>query len=142
VFASAFRLEVVTPEKVVFDGKIVSLKLPAVDGLMGVLPNHAPIVAALAVGPLTAKDEAGREIQMVISDGFFEMADHHARVIADAGENAADIDLARAEEAEKRARERLKLASRKEGKDIDFVRAERALSRAIWRLRIKGRHSR
>lgn len=139
---TSFRLEVVTPEKVIFDGRVTTLTLPAVDGLMGVLPNHAPIVTALTVGPLVAKDTTGKDILMVVSDGFFEMANNHAKVIADAGEDAAAIDPKRAEEAEKRARERLKLSGKRDAKDIDFVRAERALMRAVWRLRVRRRYGR
>lgn len=138
----AFRLQVVTPEKVIYDGKITSLVLPAADGLMGVLPNHAPIVAALSAGPLTAKDESGKDVNLMITDGFFELSKTGgARVIADAGEKAEQIDLTRAEAAEKRARERLKLSG-KRGADIDFIRAERALYRAIWRVKISKRMKR
>lgn len=137
----AFRLQVVTPERVIYDGRVTSLVLPASDGLMGILPNHAPIVAALAVGPLTAKEESGKEVHLMVSDGFFEMARDSARVIADAGEKAEDIDMTRAEAAEKRARERLKLSGKK-GVDIDFVRAERALAKALWRVKLSRRQRR
>jgi F-type H+-transporting ATPase subunit epsilon len=138
MFQKSFRLQVVTPEKIIFDGMLISLVLPAVDGLMGVLPNHAPIVAALATGPLTARTESGQTVQMFISDGFFEMAKNEGRVIAEAGEKSEDIDVTRAEAAEKRARERL-VAAGKRGVDIDFVRAERALMRASWRVRVGRR---
>lgn len=139
--ANSFRLQVVTPERVIFDGEVAALQLPASDGLMGVLPNHAPILTALNPGPVTVRGQDGKTNIMMVSDGFFEMAKNHARILADAGERAEDIDTSRAEESEKRARERLRAAG-KRGTDVDFIRAERALQRAIWRLRISKKGGR
>lgn len=134
-----FRLEVVTPVAVVFDGQVTAAQLPAADGLMGVLPNHAPLVCALDLGPVTVTDGSGATHNMFITDGFFQVADNHARILADAGESADAIDVTRAEAAEKRARERLALRGQPSQKDFDFARAERALQRALWRLRLRGR---
>ena len=131
--ATSFRLEVVTPERVVFDGSVTSVVFPAVDGLVGVLPNHAPLLAAVDIGPLKVVEEGARqERYLFVSDGFFEVAENHARVLADAGERAEDIDARRAHEAEERARKRLKEAAARPV-DFDQIRAERALQRALWR---------
>ena len=135
-----FRLEVVTPERVIFDGTVTGLTLPASDGLMGVLPNHAPLVAALDIGQVTIKDQGGEDFLMV-ADGFFEVADNHARILADAGERASDIDSDRAHEAEERARERLKHRGERDY-DLDVDRAERSLQRALWRQIIARRRGR
>lgn len=137
----SFRLEIVTPEKVVFDGQVASLQLPAADGLMGVLPNHAPILAELTVGPVAVQEVDGPERLMVISDGFFQMANNHAKILADTGEQAEDIDIQRAEAAADRARARLKEHGKLEGLPLDMIRAEFALQRALWRLRV-GRRAR
>lgn len=136
-----FRLEVVTPVAVVFDGQVTAAQLPAADGLMGVLPNHAPLVCALDLGPVTITDDSGAIHQLLITDGFFQVADNHARILADAGESAEDIDVTRAEAAEKRARERLALRAQKDTtqRDLDFRRAERALQRALWRRKLGRR---
>lgn len=136
-----FRLEVVTPERIIFDGAVTSLTLPASDGLMGVLPNHAPLVAALDIGQVTLKDSTGDEDFLLVADGFFEVADNHARILADAGEKASDIDLDRAQKAEERARERLKHRGERDY-DLDIDRAERSLQRALWRQIIARRRGR
>ena len=133
---TSFKLEIVTPEKEVYRGEATELVLPASDGLMGVLPNHAPIVAALDVGRVTVTRADGGRDEMMISDGFFEMADNQARILADVGERREDIDVERARQAEVRAKERLAKRGTPDGSDIDFRRAELALHRAMWRLRI------
>ncbi|MCB9831997.1 MAG: ATP synthase F1 subunit epsilon [Planctomycetes bacterium] len=135
----SFEVEIVTPERSVYKGRAKSLVLPAIDGLMGILPNHAPIVAALDIGPVKLEQEDGRVLTLMVSDGFLEMADNHARILADVGEKSSDIDVERAREAERRARERLGLRGKATTDDVDFHRAERALQRALWRLSIAGK---
>ncbi len=135
---TTFEIEIVTPEKEIYRGEATEMVLPAADGLMGVLPNHAPIVAALDVGRVTVTRADGGQDEMMISDGFFEMADNHARILADVGEMAGDIDKERAKQAEERARKRIALRGGSDTQGIDFVRAERALQRALWRLQISG----
>ncbi len=132
----SFRLEIVTPEKVVFDGNVESVQVPASDGFMGVLPNHAPLLAELRVGPVSVKEAGGAERLMVIADGFLQVADNHAKILANAGERAEDIDVGRAEAAADRARALMKEHGKLEGLPIDMIRAEFALQRALWRLRI------
>lgn len=136
---TSFRLEIVTPEKVVFDGQVESLQVPASDGLMGVLPNHAPLLAELNVGPIDVKEVGGKERLMFISDGFLQVADNHAKILANAGERAEDIDVQRAEAAVDRARARMKEHGKLEGLPVDMIRAEFALQRALWRLRVGKR---
>ncbi|WP_372736075.1 ATP synthase F1 subunit epsilon [Nocardioides sp.] len=135
----SFELEIVTPERSVYKGRAKSLVLPAADGLMGVLPNHAPIVAVLDIGPVKVEEEGGRVITLMVSDGFFEMADNKARILADVGEESGKIDIERAREAERRARERLSQRHKATDDDVDFARAERALQRALWRLSVAGK---
>lgn len=133
---TSFDVEIVTPEKEIYRGQVTEMVLPASDGLMGILPNHAPIVAALDIGQVTVKRVDGGQDRMMISDGFFEMANNHARILADVGERAEDIDLERARRAEERARKRIAMRKGDDTQDIDYIRAERALQRAIWRLQI------
>ncbi|MEE9392900.1 MAG: ATP synthase F1 subunit epsilon [Planctomycetota bacterium] len=138
---TSFTLEVITPESIVYTGRVKELILPAIDGQIGVLANHAPLVTALAVGALQIKEEDGSERTMVVSDGFFEIANNHARVLADAGERAEDIDLSRAQAAEKRARKRLEEGENREI-DFDRVRAVRSLQKALWRERVARKRGR
>ena len=72
----SFELEFVTPERAVYHGKVRSLVLPAADGLMGIMPNHAPIVAVLDIGPVRIEEADGSKKVLMVSDGFFEMAEN------------------------------------------------------------------
>ena len=132
---SSFRLEVVTPERVVFGGQVTSLVIPTLDGSTGILTNHAPIVTAIDLGAVTVTSDDGSISYMAVSDGFFEMSRNHARILADVGEKAEDIDLERAEGAVDRANERLDHRG-DPGSEIDFDRAELALKRARVRVRL------
>lgn len=132
---TAYELEIVTPESVIYQGRVLGMILPAADGLMGVLPNHAPIVAALDIGPVSLREESGEKRQLLVTDGFFEMADNKARLLTDAGERAEDIDVERARRAEARARERLAVrGTHGTAELVDYERAERALQRALQRI--------
>ncbi|MEZ6196120.1 MAG: ATP synthase F1 subunit epsilon [Planctomycetota bacterium] len=137
----SFRLEIVTPEATVYDGQVTSITLPTVDGEIGILANHAALVTAVDIGGVTVVEADGDRVDMFVSDGFFEVANNHARLLADVGERAGDIAMDRAEEAEKRARERLESGQHDEI-DFDRVRAMRSLQRALWRQRLaRGRNA-
>ncbi|HEY8449022.1 MAG TPA: F0F1 ATP synthase subunit epsilon, partial [Bacillota bacterium] len=112
---------------------VQSIVLPGVDGFFGVLRNHAPLVAALRTGPLVYRKDGVRH-RLAIAGGFFEIADNHAVVLADAAERADEIDVERARRAAERARQRL---ADRQG-EWDFVRARAALERALNRLRVAG----
>jgi F-type H+-transporting ATPase subunit epsilon len=128
-------LRVITPDRIAVDVTADSVVFPAADGLMGVLPRHAPMVAALDAGALTYRSE-GREQVLFVSGGFAEVRANTVRFVTQAGERAEEIDVERAREAERRARERLELA-RAGRPDVELVRAEAALRRALLRLRVR-----
>jgi F-type H+-transporting ATPase subunit epsilon len=128
-------LRVITPDRIALDTTADSVVFPGVDGLIGVLPRHAAMVAAVDAGPLTYKT-GGEEHTLFVSGGFAEVRDNTVRFVTQAGELAREIDLERAREAEKRARERLEQV-RAGAEDIDLVRAEAALRRALLRLRVR-----
>lgn len=135
--AGQLTLRVITPDRVAVDTTAEAIKFPASDGLMGVLPKHAPMVAALDAGALTYRSGGGEQV-LFVSGGFAEVRDDTVRLVTQAGEPAEEIDEERAREAERRARERLELA-RAGRKDVDLIRAEAALRRAILRLRVRER---
>ena len=136
--AGQLTLLIISPERVVLDERVESVRLPGVDGSFGVLPRHAPMVAALEVGVLRYR-QGGSEKILFVSEGFCEVGKDVVRVVAEAGEKPAEIDEARAKEAEQRARERLarfreQRATAMTGKEaIDLLRAEEALRRALKR---------
>jgi F-type H+-transporting ATPase subunit epsilon len=128
------QLLVITPDRVLMERTVASVRAPGIEGLFGVLPGHAPMVAAVAAGELKVVDAQGSETVYFVGDGFLEVRDNRVRLVVDSGETVTDIDLERAREAEKRARERLSLASKQE--DLDLPRAEYSMRRAMERSRI------
>ena len=138
---TSFELELVTPERKVYEGRVRSVVFPAPDGLTGILPNHAPLLSAVDLGKLEVEEEGGQTRFLFVSDGFIEVADNKCRILADIGERAEDIDLDRAEEAVRRARERLKQRGQA-ANTFDFARAELALQRGLFRLLVARKSGR
>jgi F-type H+-transporting ATPase subunit epsilon len=127
-----FKVSIVTPEAPFFEADCRSLMVPGSEGYLGVLTDHAPLITALQPGQIRVIEAEGeRTRHFAISGGFFEVAHNHATVLADAVEEPGQVDVARAEQALARARQRL--AERPAG--LDAVRAELAVVRAKNRLR-------
>ena len=122
-------LEIITPDRTVFQDDVSELVVRAVDGDLGILPNRAPVVAALQIYPVRYKKD-GKTGYVAVSGGFLEMSNNKITILASAAERPEQIDKQRAEEARKRAEQRLKI-----GGDVDDARAEMALKRAMNRLR-------
>jgi len=136
--AGQLTLRVITPEHIAFDDTVDTVRMPGVDGDMGILPRHASMVAAIEAGVLRYR-AAGAEGVLFVGSGFAEVRDNTVRVVTNAGETPEDIDEERARAAEQRARERLEQGLRRVGEEpIDLIRAEASLKRALLRLRVKG----
>jgi F-type H+-transporting ATPase subunit epsilon len=136
--AGSLTLRVITPDRIALDTQVRSVRVPGADGGLGILPRHAAMVAALDPGLLRYRTEDGKERVLFISGGFAEVRGDTLRVVTEAGEKPEEIDEARAQEAEKRARARL--AGTHPGsteEQLDQARADAALRRAIWRLRAR-----
>jgi F-type H+-transporting ATPase subunit epsilon len=127
-----YKLSIVTPEKKFYKDEVNSLIAPGSLGYIGILTDHAPLITELVPGKLTVKDSKNQEKIFAISGGFLEVLKNNVTILADSIESAEGIDFKRAEEALKRARERLE--SRDE--NIDVPRAEFALTRALNRIKI------
>ncbi len=82
--ASEFQLAILTPERGVFEGAVEYVQVPGSEGYLGVLAHHAALVTALMPGTLTVRHAGGREQQLRVSGGFFEVSDNRATVLADA----------------------------------------------------------
>jgi len=126
----AIRLDVVTAERIVFSEDVDSVIAPGIEGQLGVLPHHAPLMTTLHTGELRVR-KAGEEISLVISGGFLEVRPDRIIVLADVAERAEEIDLARAEKAKARAHEELQ----RRPKGVDLAVAEGELRRALTRLK-------
>ena len=133
--AKKFKTEIVTPEKIVFSEEIESLVIPAERGYLGVLAGHAPLLCTLRPGAITIRGDKGEQ-HFSTSGGFMEVTPAKAVLLTESAEEAGGIDLQRAEEAKKRAQERLASAD----KDVDKDRAKAALERAQNRLRVAEKY--
>ncbi len=131
------KLDIVTAERVVFSEDVDVVVAPGIEGELGILPHHAPLMTTLQVGELRVK-KGGEEFSLVISGGFLEVRPDRIIVLADVAERAEEIDVARAEAAKRRAQERL--SSRATG--VDLNRAEAALRRSLVRLKVSERRRR
>lgn len=124
------RVSVVTPDGKVYDGDVDMVSVRTVEGELGILPRHIPLVAPLSIG--VARLKKGSTVEKVaVSGGFVEVRPDQVTILAEAAEMSSGIDVDRAQKAKERAEQRLN-EQQKEG--IDIERAEIALKRAINRL--------
>ena len=131
-------VEIVTAERIVYsDENVDAVIAPGVEGQLEVLPRHTAFMTTLEPGELVLL-KGGEEIGVVVSGGFLEVRENKVVILADAAERAEEIDVARAEEARRRAEERLVT---REGV-VDVARAEAELRRALTRLRVAERRRR
>jgi F-type H+-transporting ATPase subunit epsilon len=131
------KLDIVTVERTVFSEDVDIVVAPGVDGEMGILPHHAPLMTTLNPGEIIAR-KSGQEYVLAISGGFLEVRPDRVIVLADAAERAEEIDIARAEAAKQRAQEELSHPA----SQLDAARAEAALHRAMARLNVVERKKR
>lgn len=132
--ADKMILEVVTPQKAVVSEEVQSVVAPGSEGEFGVLKNHTTFLTSLNTGTLRYTDSKGEQRYLFVNGGFAEVLPDKVTILAESAERRRDIDLARAEQAKKRAEQRL---ADKSG-NVDFARAEAALKRAIHRINIKN----
>lgn len=129
------NLEIVTAERVVQSDEVDLLVVPGIDGEMAILPSHAPLMTMLQPGELIVR-KGGTDTSIFVSGGFFELMNDKVTILADSAERVEEIDVARAEEAKKRAEEKMELRTQA---DVDAARAEAALRRSMMRLKVVER---
>jgi len=135
---STIKLEIVTAEKSVLSEDVDIVIAPGSEGEMAVLPHHAPLMTALNPGELRAR-KGSEEISLYIGGGFMEVRPDRVIVLADACERAEEIDLARAEEAKRRAEKALAEPHKTEA---DTLEAKASIMRALARLKMAERRKR
>ena len=128
---STTRLEIITAERMIFSEDVNAVIAPGIEGVLGILPHHAPLMTILQPGELIIR-KGQEETILCVTGGFLEVRPDKVIVLADASEYCEEIDIDRAEAAKKRAEERLK--THPEG--LDHARAEAALRRSIIRLKV------
>jgi F-type H+-transporting ATPase subunit epsilon len=135
-------LELVTPTGRVLEGDVQMVVLPGTTGELGILPRHAPLVAQLTIGRLRVLTAEGEWLTFALADGFAKVQFDKVIVLADAAEEATQIDVERVEKAFARATDRLEMyrtGAVPEGETIDPYREQLALKRARNRLKVAER---
>ena len=128
---ATIRLDIVTAERLIYSEEINILVAPGIDGELGILPRHAPLLTALKPGEIRIVKD-GEESYMAVSGGFMEVLGNKITILADTAERVEEIDIQRAEEALKRAEERV--VSRTS--DMDLERALASIRRSQVRLKV------
>lgn len=126
---STIKLDIVTPKRVVYSEEIEMLVATAIDGDIGILPGHTPLVTGLV--PCVLKvDKGGEKIHISVSDGFMDVKPDEINVVVRTAEFPEEIDIERAKEAKERAKERIEKQDDKTNK----AKANSALERALARI--------
>ncbi len=125
------KLEIVTAERVVYSEEVDVVVPPGVEGQLGILPQHSPLMTTLQPGELMVRKD-GEEESIFVSGGFLEVRGDKVVVLADTAERADEIDLDRVEDAKRRADERMKSPST----DADLAGAQAAMMRSLMRLKV------
>lgn len=129
--APRLRLEIVTVEGSVYSDEVDMIVAPGIEGQLGILPNHAPLMTMLQPGELVVR-QGGEENVLATSGGFLEVLQNKVTILADTAERAEDIDATRAEAARRRAQELI--TAHPPGADL--FAAEAALRRSLARLKV------
>ena len=134
----SIELEIVTPERLAYSDTVDSVQLPGLEGELGVLPGHAPLVSMLGVGELRIR-KGGAEESFAIVGGFLQVRPDKVVVMAETADMASEIDLETAQEARREAERALESGFR-EGADLAQARAQ--LQQALLRIRVAERRHR
>ncbi|MBI4307702.1 MAG: F0F1 ATP synthase subunit epsilon [Chloroflexi bacterium] len=130
----SIRFEIVTAERIVYQDDVDVVVAPGIEGELGVLPRHTPLLTVLQPGEIRLRKK-GEEISLTVTGGFLEVRPDKVTILADAAERTEEIDAARADAAKRRAEERMKEKLTPE----DLRLAEAALRRAMVRLKVVER---
>jgi len=129
----SIQCRIITPQGIYKEMEANIINIDTTEGQQGILPNHLPLVTMLKIGRITT-DENGTRQEYAVAGGLFYFRDSKAEILTDAIENKEEIDVQRAEDAKKRAEERIS----SNNPNIDLERAQIALQKAMNRLSIKG----
>jgi F-type H+-transporting ATPase subunit epsilon len=132
------ELEIVTPERLAFSDTVDSVVVPGIEGELGILPHHAPLLSTLGFGELRIR-RGGAEESFAIVGGFVQVRPDKVVVMAETADLSSEIDLERAQEARREA-ERALEGGYREGIDLSAARA--ALQQALLRIRVAERRHR
>jgi F-type H+-transporting ATPase subunit epsilon len=132
------RLEVITPERVVYTDDVDMVIAPATDGYVGILPHHAPLLTTLGPGEFRVK-KGGTEEVLAVFGGFMDVRGDRVVVLTEDAEHAEEIDAKQAQDARDRAQQALQAGPMSAA---DEARARASLQRALVRIRVSERRRR
>ncbi len=133
-----FKFKIVTPERVVFEAKVVQVTLPTQAGEITVLPHHIPLLSNLTAGEIVIKTHDGKEESLAVSGGFVQVSPQQLVILADTAEMAHEISEAEAEKAHQRAQE---LLAQKAGvPDRDYAALKILMDRELARLKVARKY--
>lgn len=132
---SQLHLKIVTPEKLIYDDEVTQVNVSTEQGELGILPNHANLMARLTPGELVIKKN-GKVESMAVGDGFLQIADNTLTVMTDLATYTEDIDERVVEEAKKRAEQALSQTL----SDEEYAETLANLEKSLAQLRVKRRH--
>jgi F-type H+-transporting ATPase subunit epsilon len=127
-------LQIVTPDRLIVQEQVDEVEIPGSEGYFGVLPGHTPMLASLAVGELWYR-KGQEKFFLSIAFGFAEVLPDRVTILARIAERAEEISVERAEQAKRRAEERLAHSA----SEIDYERARVALMKSVARLQVSAR---
>ncbi|WP_024861079.1 F0F1 ATP synthase subunit epsilon [Ruminococcus flavefaciens] len=133
--AKTFHLEIIATDRVFFSGEAEHLVITAIDGLLGIMAGHEPLVTSLPTGELKYLVD-GEWKYAAISEGFIQVMPDSSIILAETCELPEEIDIKRAQEARERAEERL----RQKQSIKEYYETQAALNRAMNRLKISQKH--
>lgn len=133
--AKTFHLEIIATDRIFFSGETEHLVVTAIDGLLGIMAGHEPLVTSLPTGELKYLVD-GEWKYAAISEGFIQVMPDSSIILADTCELPEEIDIKRAQEAKERAEELL----RQKQSIKEYYETQAALNRAINRLKISQKH--
>lgn len=135
---AGLSIEITTPERTLFKDTVDAATIPTSEGEITVLPHHIPLVSVLAPGELILKKD-GKESSIAVSTGFIEVrGGEHILILADTAEHAEELDMAKIEAAQERARKAMLEHSHQE--DTSFAQAAAALEKELARLKVAKKH--
>ena len=133
--ADELTLEIVTPERVVFNGVVEEVTIPGTEGEFGVLRGHASLLSSVDVGELAfVRDH--KKTRFAVNTGYVEVTASKVTVLVETAERADEIDVERARRARERAEGKMAKLSKE---DADSEKAKLALLRAVTRLNVSGK---
>ena len=133
--ATTFRLEIVTPEAVTYSQDVEMVTLPGIEGEMGIYPMHVPLMTQIVPGEVAVR-KGGHDFFLAVGEGFVEITGTRVAILTDMAIKAGDIDEAKAEEARKRAEQRLQEKLSEE----EVANVSAALAHSLAQLKVKRRN--